>query len=146
MIYLLKDIISNNNSNSFFYYIKDQLIALYSQLSICDKIEDNKLLEIIRTNSIYVYINSEFKIYGIITLLFENKIIHNGGMVCHIEDLVVDKQYRNQNIGRILVNHAIHEAKKKGCYKIILNCNNEVKNFYLKCGFEEKNLQMALYF
>ena len=145
MIYLLKDIIIKNQSPSFIKFIKDQLIELYSQLSDCTHLSNEDFLEIIRLNQIYVYINEKFQIYGVITLLFEKKIIHNGGLVCHIEDLVVDKKYRKQNIGRLLVNHAINIAKKD-CYKIILNCNDKVKNFYIKNGFEEKNIQMSIYF
>ena len=146
MIYLLREVIKNNNNNSFITYIKEQLIVLYSQLSLCNNIKTNDFLKIIGTTNIYVYMDMDYNIYGVMTLLFEKKIIHDCGIVCHIEDVVVGKQYRNKQIGSILIKYAIEKAKEKKCYKIILDCNDSVKPFYINNGFEEKNKQMAMYF
>lgn len=33
-----------------------------------------------------------------------------------------------------------------GCYKVILDCSVENKAFYEKCGFQQKSVQMAMYF
>lgn len=146
MIYLLRELIKKNNNNSFITYIKEQLILLYSQLSLCNNIKTDEFLKIITTTNIYVYMDMEYNIYGVMTLLFEKKIIHDCGIVCHIEDVVVDKKYRNKQIGSILIKYAIEKAKEKKCYKIILDCNDNVKPFYINNGFEEKNKQMAMYF
>lgn len=85
------------------------------------------------------------KIVGSITILFEQKIIHDLGIVCHIEDVVTDKEFRGHGLGKSLVNFAIERAKEKGCYKIILDCNESNIKFYEKCGFHQKENQMALY-
>ena len=37
-------------------------------------------------------------------------------------------------------------TKKKNCYKVILDCNKEVKKVYNRSGFEEKGIQMGIYF
>ena len=34
-------------------------------------------------------------------------------------------------------------AKEKKCYKLTLVCSNDVKQFYLRCKFEEKGLHMT---
>ena len=39
-----------------------------------------------------------------------------------------------------------HDLIKKDCYKVILDCNEEVKNVYNRSGFEEKGMQMGIYF
>ena len=89
-------------------------------------------------------INSN-KIVGSITMIFEQKLIHDLGMVCHIEDVVTDKEFRGNGLGKALINFAIKVAKEKCCYKIILDCNEDNSKFYEKCGFHQKEKQMALY-
>ena len=39
------------------------------------------------------------KVVGSTTLLIEPKFIHNGGLVGHIEDVVVNKEFQGQKIG-----------------------------------------------
>ena len=36
-------------------------------------------------------------------------------------------------------------SKNEGCYKILLNCKENLIEFYSKFGFENKNLEMGLY-
>lgn len=91
-----------------------------------------------------IYFNLE--IIGMISIIIEPKIIHDFRKVCHIEDFVIDKQYRGVGIGKIVLNKIKDLAKMYNCYKIILNCSDDVKNFYEKCGFKNTNSQMALYF
>jgi len=38
-----------------------------------------------------------------------------------------------------------HIGFAQGCYKIILDCNDKNVGFYQKCGFKQKEIQMALY-
>lgn len=86
------------------------------------------------------------KIIGSITIIIENKIIHSFSKVGHIEDVVVDINYRGQKLGQKLINYAVGLCKDKGCYKVILDCNNENIKFYEKCNFELKGNEMSLYF
>ena len=85
-------------------------------------------------------------IIGTITLLIEAKIIHNMGKVAHIEDVVVDPNYRGQNLGKSLVKKVTDIAHDANCYKIILDCGCHNEEFYKKCEFQRKGLQMARYF
>ena len=64
------------------------------------------------------------KIVGSTTLLIEQKFIHEGGIVGHIEDVVVKKEFEGQGIGMNLVLSLLDVAKERKCYKTILNCEN----------------------
>lgn len=77
-------------------------------------------------------------IIGTATLIIEQKIIHNMGCVGHIEDVVVDKDYRGYSIGKLIIDELVEIAKKNKCYKVILNCNKNNIGFYEKCGFVDK--------
>ena len=79
------------------------------------------------------------KIVGSTTLLVEQKFIHEGGLVGHIEDVVVRKNYEGKGIGIKLVRSLLDCAKEKKCYKTILDCKDDVKPFYEKLGFREES-------
>ena len=97
--------------------------------------EFEKIYNIVnKTTNIYVYkINDT--IIGCISLIIEQKFINNNGRVCHIEDLVIHKDHRKQGIGSAMLSFAKKEAKKVGCYKVILNCDVAFVDFYKKNDF-----------
>ena len=66
------------------------------------------------------------------------------GKVAHIEDLVVDKEYRKKGISKLLIDKCINYAKNEQCYKIILNCNKNLIKFYEKNNFYNSGFQMRL--
>lgn len=80
------------------------------------------------------------------TLFIENKLIRNYGKVAHIEDIVVDKNWRGYGLGKYMIEHLGKESKKKGCYKCILDCADNNVGFYEKCSYVRKGAQMSLYF
>ena len=62
--------------------------------------------------------------------------------VCYFERLAVLKEYRNRGLGRSLVDHVLAEAKSMGYKRIsvgIIAAHNELKQWYCKIGFVEKN-------
>ena len=79
------------------------------------------------------------KIVGSTTLLIEQKFIHKGGFVGHIEDVVVQKGFERKQIGGEIVESLLDVAKKRGCYKTILDCKDDVKEFYEKIGFKHES-------
>ena len=82
------------------------------------------------------------KIIGSATLFIEQKFIHNGGKVGHIEDVVVSKEYEGRGIGIKLVTSLLEKAKAMNCYKTILDCNDELIPFYERIGFKQEANQM----
>jgi len=95
-------------------------------------------------DNIYVAYTSENIIVGCSTIIIEDKIIHEGGKVGHIEDVVVNNDYRGKGIGKLLINHCVGVGKKIGCYKIILDCDKDNNMFYEKCGFKPHGVCMRL--
>jgi len=92
---------------------------------------------------IKILINETNIIIGSITIIKERKIIHNYNIAAHIEDVVIHEDYRGKGLGKKLINIAKYECSE--CYKIILNCTEEMVYFYEKNGFQKKNVQMAIY-
>ena len=107
------------------------------QASSMDKENAERIFNEINKNSnqIIVVALIEGKIVGSTTLLIETKFIHDGGKVGHIEDVVIDKKYQKQGIGEKIITYLLRYAMEQGCYKTILDCNNEIKPFYEKLGF-----------
>lgn len=85
------------------------------------------------------------KIVGMSTCFIETKLIHNFGKVVHIEDVIVDNTMRNKGIGKALINHCIEHAEANSCYKVILDCSEELVGFYSSCGLTQNGIFMAKY-
>lgn len=81
------------------------------------------------------------KVLGTASLIPEQKFY---GIVAHIEDVAVHPDHQRQDIGTVLMKHALAEAKKLGCYKVILDCTEEVKPFYEQLGFHAHNLGLRM--
>jgi glucosamine-phosphate N-acetyltransferase len=98
-----------------------------------------EVFERINSNPDYVIAVAELegKIVGTTTLFIESKFIHNGGFVGHIEDVSVDRNFHGQKIGQKIMEYLLKISKKRGCYKTILNCTDDVKLFYEKLGFRQ---------
>ena len=88
----------------------------------------------------------EGKIIASVSLLLEQKVIHECGIVGHLEDVVVDKDYRKYGLGKFIIERIIKIAKERGCYKLIGDCKSELLEFYEKNGFESKCVQISIYF
>lgn len=74
-------------------------------------------------------------VVGSATLIVEQKFIHDGGKVGHIEDVVVRKDYQGYGVGAKIVRALLRQAEKSNCYKTILDCTNDLIPFYNKLGF-----------
>ena len=106
-----------------------------------DKNKAKEILKKIKQNQnhiIHVAVDDN-KIVGSTTLLIEQKFIHDGGLVGHIEDVVVRKDYEGKGIGIKLVTSMLERAKEKNCYKTILDCKDDVKQFYERIGFKHES-------
>ena len=85
----------------------------------------------------YIFvIEEDNKIVGSITIIIEYKFIHNNSCIGHIEDVVVDKDFRGKGLSKKLIEHCLNLAKIKNCYKVILNCDKDKIELYQKYGFK----------
>ena len=78
-------------------------LTTLDSLRITSNIDKNKAEEVfekINSNPNHIIAIAELdeKIIGSATLLIEPKFIHDGGLVGHIEDVVVDKNFQGQKI------------------------------------------------
>jgi glucosamine-phosphate N-acetyltransferase len=108
------------------------------QASNLDKKRAKSILQKITQNPdhvIFVALEGN-NVVGATTLLIEQKFIHDGGKVGHIEDVVVSKNVQGTGIGEKIIRFVLDYAKKQGCYKTILDCDDKVRPFYEKIGFE----------
>ena len=98
-------------------------LSLEKQIDILDKIN-------FQDGHIFVAIKDNKEIISTSTILIEQKYIRNGAKIGHIEDVATNKNYEGKGIGKKVVEECISYAKKRGCYKVILDCSDELINFY----------------
>lgn len=116
--------------------IVDAFSILIPQLTAKNEIPDNKRLkEIIETKNTYLFIACNSKIAGSITVVVMNT---PSGSKAWIEDVIVDKNARGQNIGEKLVSYAIDFAKRLNISSINLTSSPDriaANKLYQKLGF-----------
>ena len=76
------------------------------------------------------------KVVGATTLVVEPKFIHECGQVGRVEDVVVCSEYRGRQLGKFLVAVSVLLAAKLDCYKVTLNCKDNMIKFYNGMGFK----------
>lgn len=83
-------------------------------------------------------------IVGIATVSY-NMTIRYGGEYCELEELIVDDSARGLNLGRILVQRTIDDARRRGCSEIglyLVPSTEGNRGFYEKLGFEAIGTEM----
>jgi glucosamine-phosphate N-acetyltransferase len=135
--------------------IKNRYLLLLSELTLTPYIETSLFLKniekihqmgkiIVATINHKSSNNIEFVASG--TIIIEPKIIRDGKNVGHIEDIVVSKHMRGKGVSQQILNILKTIARENNCYKVILDCDNAVKNVYIKNGLDIKGIQMSEYF
>ena len=148
----LIDLLDTNSNN--IESIKGQYLLLLSELSSTSYIETSLFVKnierISKMGAIIVGViydsSNNFEIIASGTIIIEPKIIREGQNVGHIEDIVVTKQMRSRGISSKILDILKLIARENNCYKVILDCNDEVKNVYIKNGFNVNSIQMVEYF
>ena len=135
----IREIIETDIENGFL-----ETLDRLRKASDLDKEIGKNILRKIISNPDYIIevVEENGKIIGSATLFIEQKFIHNGGKVGHIEDVVVSKEYEGKGIGIKLVTSLLEKAKAMNCYKTILDCNDELIPFYERIGFRQEANQM----
>ena len=125
-----------------------ELLSQLSQVTKPSKKEfEYYFNKIISNNNHKIFvIEEDGVIVANVTIILEQKFIRGCKCICHIEDVVVHKDYRGKGIASKLLDFVKGYAQQNNCYKIILNCSQDYKKFYEKNGFIEKNIQMEIRF
>jgi len=74
-----------------------------------------------------------------------NLAIRYGGEYCELEELIVDEAARGLNLGRILVQRTIDDARRRGCAEMglyLVPTTEGNRGFYEKLGFEVLGTEM----
>jgi len=148
----LKDLLDANQN--IIETIKTQYLLLLSELTVTNYIETSLFVKNVERISemgaiIVGVIDNSLKDIEIVasgTIIIEPKIIREGRNVGHIEDIVVSKEMRGKGISQQILDILKLIAREKNCYKVILDCDENVKNVYIKNGFNIKGFQMSEYF
>ena len=135
----IRDIVESDIENGFL----ETLDSLRKASDLDVEIGKDILRKIISNPNHIIHVaEMNGKIIGSTTLLIEQKFIHNGGRVGHIEDVVVSKKYEGKGIGIKLVSSLLEKARVMNCYKTILDCQDELIPFYERIGFKQESSQM----
>lgn len=126
-----------------------ECLNLLKQLTVVG--EDFDYLQIFRelnqNKDYYIFVyEMDAKVVGMATVFIEQKFIHTGSRVGHIEDVVVSSDYRKMGIGQKLILKCVEIAKDRDCYKVILDCDEKNASFYEKSGFKTYGVCMKINF
>lgn len=100
----------------------------------------NRFISNSSSNSIVGVYKDKVIAYG--SIVIENKI--RGEKAGHIEDIIVDKNLRGNNIGIKLIEKLIEIGKEKSCYRTTLLCDKSLIKFYNKTGFTLNGVAMKI--
>ena len=89
--------------------------------------------------------SDKFKIIASGTIIIEPKIIRGCKNVGHVEDIVVCEEYRGNGICKNILEMLKTIARENDCYKLILDCFENLKSVYSTANFKESGIQMSLY-
>ena len=145
MSFIIRELKEEDFSNGFFETLSNlaEVGKIRNDLNLAKEI-----LKRIGSDRNYRIIIAEDKqnrqVIGTATLLIEQKFIHNGGKAGHIEDVATRKGYEGKGIGKKIIEELIKIATENGCYKVILDCNEKVMEFYEKTGFRKQAVMMRI--
>jgi len=89
------------------------------------------------------------EIAGTYSLYVIGKLGKRGMPAGVVEDVAVAPARQGQGIGRAMMEHALEECRKAGCYKLALSSNVKragAHRFYESLGFERHGYSFAVFF
>ena len=90
----------------------------------------------------YYVVEQSGHVVAVASMIVIDKLIRGGNRVGLIEDVAVSRHAGSRGLGRMLIEKLKEVAVDKKCYKVILNCAEDVVGFYEKCDFYKKEVQM----
>jgi glucosamine-phosphate N-acetyltransferase len=138
MNYIIRQLIKND----YLEYI--ELINKFRPIGIDITLEKyEEIYNEIFKNSIIFVIEYNNKLIATAKLIIEQKFIHKLAKYGYIEDVIVDENYRKQNIGKDIIKYIVDYCKNNNFFKITLSCNKSLINFYEKNNFEVYDIHMS---
>lgn len=135
---------------------KNGYLELLSQLTVVGDVSKEsfelRFYEMLKVNQVHEHylvvviedITSS-KIVGASTLFLELKFIRQCALRGRLEDVCVLDSHRGKNIGALVVQIIAGLARDiYKCYKLTLDCTEEVRRFYEKIGFKQSALQLGI--
>jgi len=98
-------------------------------------------------NQVYVA-EREGKVVGTFQLTFIRQLSYGGCLVAQVESVHVHSSQRSHGIGRLMMEFAIAEARRRGALRIQLTSNvrrTRAHEFYERLGFRASHKGMKLY-
>lgn len=123
------------------------LNVLYENKLKYEKFKEIYKLKLNDENSYYIVAIEENKIIGILTSELQVKL-HRAKKQSFIEDLIVDKDYRNKGIGKALLHNAVEYAKNNNCEVVELTSyikNENAHRFYENNNFIKHSYKFKQY-
>lgn len=136
-------------------HIEERYLFLLSHLSVVQDLKPGAFLRNVEAISkmgvillcmIKTEDESDIQIAGTATAVIEPKLIRGGRPVCHIEDVVVAPEWRGKQVASTLLHLLSNFAKHHDCYKVMLDCQENLAPFYKKQGLASNGDQhMVVY-
>ena len=91
----------------------------------------------LNSNRYYCLVNdNDDRVIAVLNLRLEEQL-HHTGYIAEIMEFAVEAAYRNQRIGKDMLDEACRIARKQGCLQIEVACNQlreDTHRFYLREG------------
>jgi glucosamine-phosphate N-acetyltransferase len=114
--------------------------ARFNQMHAINRVDEHYAIVVIedtKTN----------RVIGASTLILEYKFIHQCAMRGRLEDVAVLETYRGKQIGELVVKIIVGLAREAyNCYKLSLDCTDDLKKFYSKNSFAYGSNMLAIRF
>ncbi len=91
----------------------------------------------------FVMVTDDKRIVATATMIMEKKLRYKA-LCCHIEDVAVHPEFRGLGYGKMIVDYCVKCSQSNNCYKIRLNCNEQLVGFYESAGFVRNSCGMIL--
>ncbi|MEJ2053346.1 MAG: GNAT family N-acetyltransferase [Calditrichaceae bacterium] len=96
--------------------------------------------------NIYVAVTGN-KTVGTFELLIMDNLAHICSPSAIVEDVVVKTAFRGKGIGKKMMEFAIEESRKSGCYKMVLSSSlsrERAQRFYESLGFKKHGFSFQI--
>jgi GNAT superfamily N-acetyltransferase len=82
------------------------------------------------------------QVVGVCQLIVFRHLQARGGLCAEVESVHVHPEWRGHGIGGTLMEHAVAQARRLGCYRVQLTSNNDrgdAHRFYERLGFQRSH-------